>query len=171
MNVRFPIPIALAALLVACQPSADTSTPAPGQTSYTKGTPTVTRSETTMASDTSRPRPGAAEVTLTLDRTSYSSGADVTMRIQNSGRDTLGYNPCSNRVVERQDGSSWTAVPEPNRMCTMELRLLNPGQTQTAGTDLPSPLPAGTYRIALTLGRQTTAGGSVRAVSGPFSIR
>ena len=136
----------------------------------TVGATTVTRSETTRASADSTPVQASNEATVTLDRASYTAGATVTMTVKSASRDTLGYNQCSSRSVERQQGSAWVAVAEPDRMCTMELRLLLPNETQTAKTDLPATLAPGTYRLVLTLGRQTTAGGSVRAVSSTFRV-
>lgn len=166
----------LAVLLTgACQsaPPADApSTTTAGDTTYTRGTPDTTRSDTT------RPSGGTerSEVTVTLDRSTYAPGATATMTIRNGGRDTLGYNQCSSRAIEQQQGSAWVVHPEPERMCTMEIRLLNPGETQTATTDIPSTLPrGGTYRLVLTLSRQraTTSGqsaGSVRATSASFRV-
>jgi len=93
------------------------------------------------------------------------------MRITSRTRDTLGFNQCSSRSIERQDGSSWLPVSEPGRMCTMELRLLMPNETQTATTGLPATLSAGTYRMVLTFSLQSAgAAGVVRAVSAPFRV-
>jgi hypothetical protein len=125
--------------------------------------------QATPRADTTVP---TADVSLTLDRTSYTAGATATMRIRNSTNDTFGFNACSSRTIERQNGSSWTPHSEPDRMCTMELRLLQPKETQSAATDLPSNLTPGTYRMVLTLslqGREATGGG-VRAVSPTFRI-
>ena len=97
------------------------------------------------------------------------------MRIVSQTSDTLGFNQCSSRSVERQDGSRWVPFPEPDRMCTMELRMLMPNETQSVTTDLPATLSAGTYRMVLTLGRQTArpmqrGEGTVTAVSAPFRL-
>lgn len=157
--------------VAACQ-SAQTdgaSTPGGASTSYARGTPDTTRSETTRVTVDVPSQQGGA--TLTLDRTAYSAGATVTMRITSQTSDTLGYNPCANRVVERQEGSNWVAHPEPGRMCTMELRLLMPNQTVTNTTDLPGDLRGGTYRMVLSLSRQSaTNPGTVRAVSPTFRV-
>ena len=65
------------------------------------------------------------------------------------------------------DGS---ATPGTGTMCTMELRLLMPNETQTATTDLPRDLPRGTYRIVLSLSRQSASNpGTVRAISPTFT--
>lgn len=120
---------------------------------------------------------GDAGATLTIDRSSYSPGATVIMRITSKVSDTLGFNACSSRSIERQQGENWAAYPEPGRMCTMELRLLYANQTTTANTLLPRDLPTGTYRLVLVLGRQRSAPagapanwGTVRAVSSSFRV-
>jgi hypothetical protein len=114
---------------------------------------------------------GADEVTVALDRTTYAKGGMVAMRITSRSRETLGFNQCSSRAVERQDGSHWVPHPEPDRTCTMELQILMPGETQTATTDLPDVLPPGTYRIVVSFGSQGTGPSrTVRAVSPAFRV-
>jgi hypothetical protein len=157
-------------IAMACQSAPQSDAPgtaAPGGTTFTRGTPDTTRSDTTRGSAGAQ----SNEVTLTLDRATFTPGATVTMRITNTGRDTLGYNQCSSRSIERQEGSNWMAHPEPERMCTMEIRILNPKETQTAMTDLPATLTPGVYRAVLTLSRQSaTSPGTVRAVSPTFRV-
>lgn len=157
-------------IVAACQSAQSDGTPTPGAgaTSYTRGTPDTTRTETTRVGGNVPGSQGGA--TLALDRTSYAPGATVTMRITSRTSDTLGYNPCANRVVERQEGSNWVAHPEPDRMCTMELRLLMPNETVSNTTSLPGDLRSGIYRIVLSLSRQSRSGGTVRAVSPAFSV-
>jgi hypothetical protein len=141
-----------------------------GTTTVARGTPTVTRSDTTRVGE-GAVQGSSDEVQLTVDRTSYAPGATLTMRIVSRSRDALGFNQCSSRAYERQEGSNWVVHQEPARMCTMELRLLMPNETQSVTTDLPAPLPAGTYRLVLTLGRQQSgSAGSVRAVSPSFRV-
>jgi hypothetical protein len=113
-----------------------------------------------------------AGVTLTLDKSDYTPNAPVVMTISSQRADTLGYNPCSDRSVERDTGGVWVVHPEPNRMCTMELRLLLPQQTQTAQTALPVDLVSGTYRVVLQLRpqRSDSAPSPVRAASAPFRV-
>lgn len=161
-----------AAVAVGCQTAQQSDAPgaAVGSTTLTRGASTVTRSDTTRVSGGSQSTPGGG-ATLTLDRTTYAAGAAVTMRITSQTRDTLGFNQCSSRAIERQDGSRWVPHSEPDRMCTMELRLLMPNETQSANTDLPDNLRAGTYRMVLTLSRLSSANpGTVRAVSSNFRV-
>ncbi|MEW5917123.1 MAG: immunoglobulin-like domain-containing protein [Gemmatimonadota bacterium] len=121
---------------------------------------------------TVRQQADTAGVTLTLDKTDYTPSGAVVMTIGSQRTDTLGYNPCSDRSVERDNGGVWVPHPEPDRMCTMELRLLMPQQTQTAQTALPADLVEGTYRIVLQLRPQSSdsAPGVVRAASLPFRV-
>ena len=158
---------------IACQsaPQSDAPAASPGTTSA-RGNADTTRTDTTRTSGGAQ----SNSVTLTLDRDAYAPGATASLTIRNRGRDTLGYNQCSSRSVEQQQGTGWVVHPEPQRMCTMELRLLNPNETQTATTDIPATLPrGGVYRMVLTLGiqRVTPSGqsaGSVRATSQTFRV-
>lgn len=109
-------------------------------------------------------------VQITLDRTTYAPRGDVAMTLANNSARDLGYNACT-RVVERESGGAWSAVPEPERICTMELRLLARGATVKEQTDLP-PVSAGHYRIAINFSDQgASAGAPVRGVSGTFEVR
>jgi hypothetical protein len=109
-------------------------------------------------------------VRLVLDRATYGPGDDVKLTITNDTPRELGYNACT-RVVERESGAGWIEVPEPDRVCTMELRPLARAETVTEQTDVP-PLPAGRYRIALTFSDESASPGEpVRAVSEPFTVR
>ena len=111
--------------------------------------------------------PGS-DVRIALDRASYRSGDDVKLTITNSSQRNLGYNACT-RVVERESNGAWTAVPEPERVCTMELRLLNRGESVTEQTDLPA-VSRGRYRIALQFHDESASGAPVRALSAPFAV-
>ncbi|MDQ3949904.1 MAG: hypothetical protein M3282_06135 [Gemmatimonadota bacterium] len=115
--------------------------------------------------------PPASGVMITLDRTRYAPGSRVEMRVTNHTSETRGFNPCT-RSVERRQGDSWVMVPEPGRVCTMEIWLVNPHGSRAGTTELPAWLPRGTYRLALILTRE--GGGppapTVRALSEPFQV-
>ena len=104
---------------------------------------------------------GTQPIAITVDRAAYAPGATVGLRIVNGSDATFGYNPCT-RSVEREQSGAWTTLPpEPDRVCTMELRLLQPRQTVSATTDLPRSLAAGRYRLLLSFSREdASAGGS-----------
>ena len=92
------------------------------------------------------------------------------MTLTSRARESLGYNPCSSRVFERQSGANWVTIPEPDRVCTMEIRFLRPGETVTVVTSLPSDIGFGDHRIVLTLTPEGGAGSSVRAISPTFRV-
>lgn len=145
-------------LVVACQKPADhdatPATPAPGSAAPPSA---------------SNPMPGST-VRITLDRTSYRSRDDVRLSITNDSQRELGYNACT-RTVERESGGGWTAVSEPDRVCTMELRLLAGGATVNEQTDLPA-VTAGRYRIMLRFSDESAADGApVLGVSQPFTVQ
>jgi hypothetical protein len=96
-------------------------------------------------------------VTVTPDRTAYAPGADVSLRIENKSDMLLGYNACTRRV-EKESGSEWIEIAEPDRVCTMELRLLAARATVTETTELPSSLASGRYRLVLSLSPEPSAG-------------
>jgi len=120
--------------------------------------------------------PRSSSVTISLDRATYAVGATAQVTAINGSVLVLGFNQCSSRVIERQQGNDWAAIPEPGRMCTMELRLLNPKETQTFSTTLPQNASRGTYRMVLNFSRQGPASGdqqpntAIQAYSQPFQI-
>ena len=145
-----------------------------GTTTYARGAEVV-RVDTPAAKSPPRsnvPAPTGGDVTLRLDQSAYTKGSPLTLTIRNDSRDTLGYNQCSSRTLERKEGfATWVVYPEPGRMCTMELRLLSPGEMQVVTTDIPSQVSAGTYRLVLTLMPQRTGASSVRIISAEFAVR
>lgn len=115
-----------------------------------------------------------ANVLLRVDGARYAPGGEVRFTLVNRGATALGYNPCSSRSVERREGASWAAIPEPGRMCTQEIRLLARGDSVSATLTLPEGLSAGEYRLVFTMRRdgeaEAAASPPVRAVSLPFTI-
>lgn len=110
-------------------------------------------------------------VALRLDRSEYAAGANVELTIANQSASMFTFNPCL-RIVERQDGGTWSRVEERDRVCTMEGWLLQPSETRSATTDLPRTLAPGRYRLALVLAHEdaATSGQSTTATSAPFSV-
>jgi hypothetical protein len=123
--------------------------------------------------DTGAAARSESDVTISLDRASYSAGSRVEMRLTNHTNATLGFNPCS-RSIERREGNAWVMVPEPGRVCTMELWLLRPHESRAGATELPVSLTRGTYRLGLMLTREDaaapTTSPAIRAVSAPFEV-
>lgn len=167
--------VAALLLVAACASSRPADGADTGAATSTAGAATTpSGAQQPAGTDTAR----ATGVTIELDRASYEAGATVTLRLTNRSGASLGYNACT-RTVERRDGAQWVAVPEPERICTRELRLLGAGETATEQTDLPRPLPAGEYRLVVSLSREeqpaprpdTSADGPIRATSTPFTVR
>ncbi len=127
------------------------------------------------------PQPGASTatpatgVTIDVDRTSYSAGGRVELRITNHTDRTLGYNPCT-RSIERRQGNAWSLIVEADRVCTMQLYLLNAHATRTEATELPATLARGTYRLVLTFTRESagvtpdTPASTIRATTPTFQV-
>jgi hypothetical protein len=135
--------------------------------------PMPPRADTVVPAPQQSPATG---VTIDLDKTTYSAGDQVWLRVTNHTTDQLGYNPCA-RSIERRNNDSWALIVEPARVCTMQLFLLNAHATRTDATDLPTSLERGTYRIALGFTRETpgvtpqTPNSTIRAVSAPFQVQ
>lgn len=156
----FILIVTVGAAAMACRTASEDAEPAPPAQAPPAATPGTT--PTPAMADTS--------VQLTLDRATYAPGGNVMLTLTNRGQRELGYNACT-RIIERESNGAWTAVPEPDRVCTMELRLLDRGQTVKEQTDLPRTT-AGRYRLALNFSDESAnAGGPLRVTSAPFDIR
>lgn len=122
---------------------------------------------------------GRARITLELDRTRYAPGGTVNVRIVNGDDAGYGFSACQ-RVVERRRGGEWFTVAEDGRVCTMMLQLLGARETVMVATELPSPLEAGEYRLAITFSREEgpapgrdtplPAPAPTRVASAPFRV-
>jgi len=110
---------------------------------------------------------GAAEVgpdqqvSLEVQPAAVSPGAAVTLTLGNRTPWPVGYNLCTS-TLERESGGSWQPVPE-DRMCTMELRMLDPGERSELQLELPAALEPGNYRYTTNVEDR----GSMEAVSSP----
>lgn len=114
-------------------------------------------------------------VTLELDRAQYGAGDRVELTLRNAGDRPYGFNPCTRALEQVTDGGS-QPVDEGDRICTMELWLVDAGATRTAATTLPTALPAGRYRMVVTLRPEQaapadSAAGAPIAASAPFEVR
>ena len=131
--------------------------------------------------DTARPAPSGADtvavradsVVLRTDKTQYSAGEAITLTLENRSGVGYAFNPCT-RAVERDENGTWTTVPEPGRMCTMEAWILEPRESRAGPTELPTPLSPGRYRVVVRMTREQPGGarGSAAvAVSDPITVR
>ena len=112
-------------------------------------------------------------VVVTTDKTQYRAGEAMTLSFENKSASSYAFNPCT-RSIERDDAGTWTTVPEPNRMCTMEAWILDPRGTRSGPTELPTPLTPGRYRVAVRMTKEPPGGAAasaVVAVSPPIEVR
>ena len=135
----------------------------------------------TAQPDTSRPAPGGAvgetaavradSVVLRTDKTRYRAGEAMTLTLENRSASSYAFNPCT-RALERDENAVWTAVPEPDRMCTMEAWILEPRARREGPTELPTPLEPGRYRVVVRMTKEQPGGeaSAVVAVSEPITI-
>jgi hypothetical protein len=110
-------------------------------------------------------------VEVTTDRSSYRAGDPVTLTVQNGRADTIAFNPCT-RTLEAERAGTWSLVPEPQRICTMEAWILGPGERREGPTELPADLSVGRYRavLAFTVESANPSTERLEARSAPFSL-
>lgn len=88
--------------------------------------------------------PAPQDVTLTATR---GSADTIMITLFNRSSRDVGYNLCAS-ALERRSGSNWVPVPTvPDRVCTMELRMLPPGQRASYRSVYVTPLQPGEYRV------------------------
>ena len=152
--------------LGACRPSAPAadSTSAPSaKADSAPPPPSGSAPDATVRSDS---------VLLKTDKAQYKAGEAIALTFENKSAASYAFNPCQ-RSVEREEGTAWTTVDEGNRMCTMEAWILDPKGTRTGNTELPTPLPAGRYRVVvrMTVDSPTASGAAISAVSDPIRVQ
>lgn len=110
-------------------------------------------------------------VVLRTDKAQYRAGESMALTFENRSAARYTFNPCS-RTIERTEGSGWTAVDEPGRVCTMEAWILDAHATRSGSTELPSTLPPGRYRVVvrMTMDREGATASAVNAVSDPIAV-
>src|SRR5690606_32987735 len=87
-----------------------------------------------------------AAVTLRVEPASVSAGDSLKLVLDNGLEEAVGYNLCTS-ALEWRRGEEWQPVLS-DRVCTMELRILEPGQEADFAFAMPElpQLPAGEYR-------------------------
>lgn len=94
-----------------------------------------------------RPAADAGAVTLVVEPAQVAPGDSVTLRLTTTLGDSVGYNLCSS-TLQRRLVNDWQPVPS-DRICTMELRTLAPGDTARFTVRLSDGLDPGEYRYHL----------------------
>ncbi|HEX7707233.1 MAG TPA: hypothetical protein VF701_12310 [Thermoanaerobaculia bacterium] len=77
------------------------------------------------------------------------SATTVRLMLDNGAEHRIGYNLCHS-ALERRAGDTWTQAGTSD-VCTMDLRILNPGHDATLEKQLPATLPAGEYRYVTSI--------------------
>lgn len=91
----------------------------------------------------------SAEIALDVAPDTVAAQDSVTLTLSNGSAAAIGYNLCTSGL-ERQSGGAWQAVAE-DRVCTMELRTLEPGAQARFSLRLPPGVEAGDYRYHTTV--------------------
>ena len=116
---------------------------------------------------TPEPAPGDVALELEVEPEEVAAGDSITLELDNESSESVSYNLCSSGLEHNQAGA-WHPIPS-NRMCTMELRTLAPGEETRYPLEMPGGLEAGEYRFLTNLDMMGAAeGGSVR--SGTFRV-
>jgi hypothetical protein len=102
---------------------------------------------TVTASGCATPAPPVDSPTLDLQIAPPSPrpGDEITLTLMNNTAGSVGYNLCASALT-REVGAEWQPVPS-DRVCTMELRTLEPAQVDSFAFNLPGDLPGGVYRF------------------------
>lgn len=90
-----------------------------------------------------------AGLVLRIDNGRHAAGDPVTLVLTNGSNEAAGYNLCPS-VLSRESSGEWIAVPS-DRVCTMELRSLEPGAEDRMTLELPADLTPGRYRFETTV--------------------
>lgn len=108
-----------------------------------------------------------AGVVLRVEPESPDAGERVSLVLENGSGGTVGYNLCTS-ALERERGGAWTPLPS-DRVCTMELRTLQPGQSDRYPLELPAGMEAGRYRFSTGIERMD-AGTRESVSTEPFEV-
>lgn len=110
-----------------------------------------------------------AGVTLQAQAEAFQRGGDVLLVLENHSAGTLGFNLCFHGL-ERLEGGGWIETGAyADRICTLVLHMLEPGETAQQVTELPANLPSGEYRFRVALNLMDE--GEFRdQVSQPFTL-
>jgi hypothetical protein len=121
------------------------------------------------APDPSRGAGGTPEVELRVDQAAASPGGEATITLVNHSASEIGYNLCP-AVLDRRSGGEWSEEPlRPAEVCTMELRILAPGESAEYRHTIPPGIREGEYRFRV--GVEAPLGGDrVEVASGAFRI-
>lgn len=107
----------------------------------------------------------SGEITLAASPRQASAGAPVRLVLTNGSRQAIGYNLCTSALQTAAGGAVQT-----DRVCTLELRTLQPGRTADYRYELPGDLSDGSYRFSTGLERMPS-GGRLTVSSNTIEVR
>lgn len=91
--------------------------------------------------------PGDDRIDLSVDRGQYRAGDTMMITLRNGSPDRIGYNLCP-VALERRVNAEWQESPQRlAEVCTLELRILDPGGSDTYQHTVPRGLTPGEYRV------------------------
>ena len=122
-----------------------------------------------MACGLVRPQPVRAQIpVLSVPEGPHAPGDTVRVTLANRAEGTIGYNLCTT-ALERRSGDAWTRVAS-ERICTMELRTLEPRARADYPLALEPDLPSGTYRFRTQVHMPLGPAPPVGVVTKPFHV-
>lgn len=104
-------------------------------------------------------------VALTTAPVQVPPGGTVILTLSNGSPERLGCNLCTSAILSASGGPVRT-----DRVCTMELRTLEPGRSETYPYELPANIARGTYRFSASV-EQMPSGTRTTLTSNEFSVR
>ncbi len=110
------------------------------------------------------PQP-SGEPNLSASPQQVARAATVTLALANGTSEPLGYNLCTSALL----GSAGSPV-RTDRVCTMELRTLEPGNTATYPYELPASVGPGSYRFSTSVERMRS-GTRTAVTSNEITVR
>lgn len=111
-----------------------------------------------------RPDP-SSEVSLRASPLQLDAGETVTLTLSNGTSGRLGYNLCTSALQTASGGEVRT-----DRVCTLELRTLEPGRSASYPYELPVSLESGSYRLSTGIER-LDGGARTTTTSNTFTVQ
>ena len=124
----------------------------------------VPANSSSQAAQPPQPEP-VGDIALTVSPEETTEDSTVTLALRNGSKQQIGYNLCTSTLQT----AAGRDVPT-SRVCTLELRTLEPGRTDSYRYRLPVNMAEGSYRFATQVERMPDGGmHSVR--SNGFTVR
>lgn len=77
------------------------------------------------------------------------AGQEAVLTLRNGSAGAVSYNLCASTLM-RHNGAAWEPIRS-DRVCTMELRVLAPGEEDEFTVTIPTELAPGSYRFETTI--------------------